>query len=256
MRTPIPRHRLDHGGYARLFTLLLVFTLAAATPAFAVPPAAAQQDTHYSAVDFFDIHVCNWPDTPLFLLGLFSTTRFNDVARVELFAPDGHSMGALNLDKFRTWQTAENKEKHAFMRHFDIPATASSGWYSATATMKSGEIVQLRDYVIIATMPQATHLNPPAEAEDIPLPQKLTWAPVPGARYYQVFIKDLWNGGGVSYSSDLLEKPELTVPAGVLEPGGSYRWWVHARDVNVNVLLGDFNHGSLTAEAAFTVADQ
>ncbi len=52
----------------------------------------------------------------------------------------------------------------------------------------------------------------------------------------------------------MLTQPRLVLPRGLLKPGGIYAWRVHARDVNENILLGDFNHGSLSAEIQFTTA--
>lgn len=83
---------------------------------------------------------------------------------------------------------------------------------------------------------------------------ELAWLAVPGAAHYQVFIKDLWDDGKIIHSSELVTKPRLTLPPGVIKADGSYAWLVHARDVNNHVLLGDFNHGSLSREVKFSTA--
>ena len=76
---------------------------------------------------------------------------------------------------------------------------------------------------------------------------------MPGAQYYQVFIKDLWNGDQVIYTSNILAQPRLPLPPGLLQRGGEYTWRVHARDTNGHILLGDFNHGSLSREVGFSI---
>ena len=43
------------------------------------------------------------------------------------------------------------------------------------------------------------------------------------------------------------------LPAGLLEKGGYYSWIVHARDLNEHFMLGDFNHGSLSATVNFSI---
>jgi hypothetical protein len=53
----------------------------------------------------------------------------------------------------------------------------------------------------------------------------------------------------------MLPKPELKLKPGLLKPGGYYSWRVHARDSNGNVLLGDFNHGSLSTPITFSLAE-
>jgi hypothetical protein len=90
------------------------------------------------------------------------------------------------------------------------------------------------------------------DADDIPVPKQLKWDAIPGAKHYQVFIKDQWEGKLI-HSSSLLFKPVFDVPKGLLKPGGYYSWRVYARDVNENVILGDFNHGSLTDSMEFTL---
>jgi len=68
-----------------------------------------------------------------------------------------------------------------------------------------------------------------------------------------VVIKDLWNDEKMVYSSKLLKEPRLVVPSGLLQPGGYYSWLVHARDVNEDPVLGDFNRGSQTDAIEFSI---
>ena len=67
------------------------------------------------------------------------------------------------------------------------------------------------------------------------------WKPVPGANFYQVFIRDLWNEDKLIYTSELQTRPELVLPPDLLHKGGMYSWIIHARDTNSHILLGDFN---------------
>jgi len=36
-------------------------------------------DPHRNEPGFFDMHICNWADRPLFFKSLFSTTHFNKI---------------------------------------------------------------------------------------------------------------------------------------------------------------------------------
>lgn len=218
------------------------------------PIEPPQSDPHYTKVGFFDVHVCNWPGRPLFFLTLFSTERYNDVAAVDIFAPDGRPVGQLDMTRYRIWERKNKPDKHVFMKHLDIPDGHPDGWYSARVTMKDGSVYAARDYVVIHRLDIATGIQPADGAENVPAPKALTWSPIPGAKYYQVFVRDLWNGGDLILKSKLLSKPRLELPPDLVEPGGYYAWRIHARDVNGNALLGDFNHGSLSGEARFSVS--
>jgi hypothetical protein len=66
----------------------------------------------------------------------------------------------------------------------------------------------------------------------------------------------MWEDSKIIHTSKLLNKPEFEMPKNLLQPGGWYKWRVHGRDVNENVILGDFNHGSLSGEFSFTVEDK
>lgn len=84
-------------------------------------------------------------------------------------------------------------------------------------------------------------------------PEKLSWQAVSGAAFYQVFIRDQWDNNNLVYTSVLLVEPELALPENLIEPGGLYTWTIHARDTNEDLMLGDFNHGSISKPAAFSV---
>ncbi len=218
----------------------------------AVDPKA--DDPHYSDAGFFDIHVCNWPNRPLFYKPLFSTTRFDDIKEIEVLYPDGRLLIKMDLTRYRLVEKPGKPLKKVFLGAENVPAKAPSDWYSARITMKDGKKYSARDFVSIETMPIAANLNPPANAENISLPRELTWSAVAGAKYYQVFIKDLWDDERVIHTSGFLDQPRLQLPSGLIQPGGWYSWRVHARDVNEDKRLGDFNHGSLGAEQKFSVA--
>ncbi len=231
-----------------------LFGLAFGVPAAeqAAPPPGS--DPHHSAAGFFDMHVCNWPDRPMFFLILFSTTRFDEVKRIEVFRPNGSLLTELSLSHYRVIRKKDAREKRVFIEQLTLPKGAADGWYTARVTLRNGTRYSARDYVIIYAMAQVSDMKPPDGVDDIPVPSELTWAPVAGRAYYKVYIKDMWDEGKIIYESKLLDEPRLALPARLIKPGGDYVWRVQARDVNENVLLGDFNHGSLYLEARFSTA--
>ncbi len=210
-------------------------------------------DPHYTEAGFFDIHVCNWPDRELFFMPLFSTIHYREITDIKIQHPDGKMLTSLNLKEFKLLKPKNKPEKHVFMSQMDVPESAVDGWYSATISLADGTQVIAKDYVIISRLPRASDMNPPDGAEQIPIPEKLTWS---GAEkgYYQVFIRDVWNDSKLIYRSKLLSKPELAVPTGLLQPDGLYSWQIHARDVNEDILLGDFNKGSMSLIAIFSTS--
>ena len=217
--------------------------------------AAAPGDKHYNEAGFFDIHVCNWPDLPLFFMPLFSTARFSEVQSVEVLTPNGELLTGLDLGRYRTIKGDKSPDKRVFITQLDTPADAVDGWYSARVRLTGGEEFVAQDYVIVHRLPQAGGQVPANDAEVELIPEKLTWDPVPGAGFYQVFIRDLWNDGALIHTSKLLTRPELEVPPGLLQHGGYYSWIIHARDTNSHILLGDFNHGSLNRPATFLISE-
>lgn len=220
---------------------------------FATSAPGQVDDPHYNSVGFFDIHVCNWPDKPRFLMALFSTTRFDEVTKVSVFAPDGKFVGDLDLSRFRVFKTPSGRMKRAFITHFDLPQKTMDGWYRATVILKDARRFTAKDYVVHYFMPGVERTQPADNAHDVAAGAELSWDPVPGAQYYQVTIRDIWDTGVDGTVSNLLAYPRYLPPPGVLQPGGEYVWRVHARDSNGNVLLGDFNHGSVSREMRFSV---
>jgi hypothetical protein len=212
-------------------------------------------DTHYTDVGFFDIHVCNWPDRKLFFMPLFSTTHYPEVADIKVYYPDGKLLTSMDLARFKLVKIKGKPEKHVIMKQVDVPDGAVNGWYSATVSMTDGTKVTAKDYVIVSRLPRPSIIYPPDGAEQIPIPGKLTWSGVKKG-YYKVYIRDVWDDGKLIYTSKLLSKPELAIPSSLLQPGGLYSWKVNARDVNEDILLGDFNKGSMSIDASFSIADK
>ncbi len=217
--------------------------------------ADKQKDTHYNDVGFFDIHVCNWPDRQLFLMPLFSTTRYNDIQTIDVMDPDGKPLVQLDLTRYRVIKQENRKEKHAFINQLDVPKASKDGWYTAQITLSNGTVHTASDYVRISSLGKARGHRPGNNEELGKPPRELRWEAVPGAGFYQVFISDQWDDGRLIHSSKLLTEPVLTLPPGLVKRGGMYSWIVHSRDVNEDLLLGDFNHGSLSKPVVFSVSD-
>lgn len=213
-------------------------------------------DPHYTKVGFFDVHYCEWNVRPDFFLVLFGTNQFMDIKSIEVFRPDGSVLGKMDLNRYRLVERKGKPIRRVFI--MDAPAgdNAQTGWYTTTVTMKDGSVHQGKDFVYIMKMGLARNISPPHKSENIAVPKRLSWDPVPGAKYYKVFIRDLWEDGKLIFDSGLLSKPYLELPAGLLGKGGWYEWDIHARDVNEHVLLGDFNHGSNVIGLQFTTGDQ
>lgn len=216
--------------------------------------ATQATDPHYNEAGFFDIHVCNWPDRPLFFMSLLSTPRFSETERIEVFFPNGSQLTELDLQRYRTIKGRDKPDKRAFIDQIDVPPGAPDGWYSARITMKDGKKYISRDYVILGELPRASGQAPAHEEELAEIPQQLRWGAIPGAGYYQVFIRDIWNDSQLIYTSKLLDEPLLELPAGLLERGGYYSWVIHARDLNEHIMLGDFNHGSMSSPVTFSIS--
>lgn len=231
-----------------LLSVLLVACLA--EPACAGHPG----NPHYNAAGFFDVHVCNWPDRPVFFMTLFSSTRYNEIRSVEVRTPQGKVLTELDLSRYRLIGPADKPTKKVFIRQVAIPQGSRSGWYSARVVLTSGAVLFARDYVDLGVLGRVTGQQPANEAVLRKPPQRLHWHAVKGARFYQVFVRDNWDDGREIYRSKLLASPFLDVPAGLLQPGGYYSWVVHARDVNEDIRLGDFNRGSLSKSISFTIA--
>lgn len=211
-------------------------------------------DPHYTKAGFFDIHVCNWPNRPLFFLTLVSTTKFKDISSIEIYSPDNSKLGNLNLKKFRLIKDKKKKEKRVFIKQFEIPKSAQNGWYYTKINLKNGSSITAKDYVVIEKLERAKLLTPDISKDLDAVPAVFKWEKIPGANFYQVFIKDVWESKQI-HSSKLLPKPELKIPKNLLKKGGFYTIQIHARDINEHQLLGDFNHGSLTSKMEFSISD-
>ncbi len=215
------------------------------------PPA---HDPHYTKVGFFDLHICAWPKKPLLYLILFSTYDYDAIKSIEVFAPDNKLLGELNMNKYKVIKNNGKKEKHVMMKFLDVPKNASDGWYYAHITMKDGKKYLSRDLVSIVPMELPSQFSPPDKAEGIPVPKALTWKAIPGAKFYQIFLKDMWEEKQI-IPYTLVAEPKYVPPKGLLKKGGLYAWRIQGRDVNENALLGDFNHGSLSDWVQFSVVE-
>ena len=231
--------------------ILAAFAVFAAS-VFAAPSA---KDPHHTEVGFFDIHVCNWSGQPPFLMALFSTRHFKDISRIDLIAPDGTRLGPLDLNRYRPGEDTDKAEKRVLMTHYPIPEKNPDGWYHARITMTDGKTFEARDHVVSKLLPFAGGHQPPAQSENVPMPTELRWDPVPGAGFYQIYVRDEWESERYLLISTVIKENFLRIPAGLFKPGGSYTWRVHARDINGDPEWGDFNHGSLAQEVRFSIAE-
>jgi hypothetical protein len=212
-------------------------------------------DSHYTDIGFFDIHVCNWPDRPPFYMALYSTKQYNNVESVEIISPSDNVIGQLNLNKYRVIKKNNKVIKHVFITKIPVPEMDEDGWFKARVKLKDGGSDSSSDYVIHQLLPRAKGMQPGYDAEDVALPKQLSWDKIDGAAYYKVFIRDLWAGEKLIYKSKLLDKNTMTLPKNLLHAGGYYSWRVHARDVNEHIQLGDFNIGSLNEWTNFSVKE-
>lgn len=216
--------------------------------------SATTNDSHYSKVGFFDIHVCNWPNRPLFFMTLFSTYKFNNILNIQIFSPNNKIIGELNLKKYRSIIDNKRKEKRVFIKQFEIPADANNGWYYTKVNLKNGTSIVSKDYVIIEKLQIASISSPDIKQELKLIPKSFILKQIKPAKFYQAFIHDSWDSKLI-YQSKLLSKPEIHLPKNLLKKGGIYSIQIHARDTNEHQLLGDFNHGSLTKKLDFTIAE-
>jgi hypothetical protein len=234
---------------------ILILAALSAASLWSIKATAAPKpdDTHYNTIGFFDVHVCNWPNRPLFLMPLLSSARYDDIDKVDVFYPDGRHLAEFNLSRFRILESKDAPEKHVFINQINMPDDAVDGWYSARITLKNGELYTASDYVILSKLGRAEGQYPGHEQIVTSPPDKLSWDPVPGASHYQVFIRDQWEDNELIYTSKLLSEPALVLPPDLIEDGGLYSWLIHARDINEDIKLGDFNSGSLSTPFTFSV---
>lgn len=245
-------NKISYYRFTRLFAVylfVLLFSLSSPDT-----QSATSGDSHYSSVGFFDIHVCNWPDRPLFFLAVFSTYNFNDISNIQVLSPDNKIIGEFNLKKYRLLIDKKKKEKRVFIKQLEIPANAKNGWYYTKVNLKNGTTIIPKDYVIIDKLTIAKISNPNIKKELKSIPKSFVLKKIAGAQYYQAFIRDTWDSKLI-YKSKLLNKPEIHIPDNLLKKGGFYTIQIHARDTNEHQLLGDFNHGSLTKKIDFSIAE-
>ena len=210
-------------------------------------------DPHYNALGFFDVHLCNWPERPNFFKVLFSTEHYTEVENMAVYTPENKLLVMLDRTKFMRIKSSSGADKRVYMLDIDAPEPFATGWYSIDVTTTTGKHYRARDYVVKTRLERATALQPDDE-QAVSLPVTLRWKAVPGAVFYQAFVRDEWSGKLV-YKSKLLNRPEVALPQNKLEPGGYYSWSVHSRDTNGHILLGDFHMGSMSRKAYFTVVE-
>ena len=242
---------MKQNGKRPVFTFL---ALLCALSASAQTPSVENTDPHYTELGFFDIHLCHWPDRSPFYMALFSSTQYPNIASVRVYFPDGKPLGELDLTRYRTIAPPGKAEKRVFITHLPLTSEAADGWFRATVKTRDGREIPAKDYVVHTLLP-IVHEATPAGGRELPHPPaEFTWTAVPGATHYQVTLRDEWDDGRVIFTSKLVTEAKLSMPPGLLQQGGRYAWVIHARDSNGGVLLGDFNHGSLSAPQIFSVA--
>lgn len=211
-------------------------------------------DSHYTDSGFFDIHICNWPNRKPFYLALYSTRQFKALKSVDLLDTKGEKFASLDLSKYKVVNFEGKAEKRIYMTQIPRPVNYSDGWFSAKISL-GDKVHTAQDWLEHGVLPRAKNLQPANGEELTDLPKVLRWSAIEGAQYYMVFIKDIWGRDELIFTSDLLTETELVLPEDLLEYGGFYSWRVHARDINGDIKLGDFNIGSLTSWQQFTIAD-
>ena len=235
-------------------TILISLLSIATSSSFALEKNIIK-DPHRAEAGFFDIHICNWPDRPPFYLTLFGTEQYENITSIEVLSPEDKKIGELNLKKFTVSKKKNKPERHVFLTQLAIPRNKKDGWYSARINFRNKPSQTAFDFVIHQTLSRASSHSPENNSEDIKKPNNLSWDAIPGANFYQVFIKDIWSGGKVIHTSKLINTHSYDLPQDLLQPGGYYAWRVHARDLNEHVLLGDFNLGSLSKWVEFSVGE-
>lgn len=212
-------------------------------------------DPHYTKAGFFDVHYCHWSDQPNFFLILFGTNRYSEIKEIVIFTPDNKPLVKMDLNRYRLLERKNKPPRRVFVKNVPSGENAQTGWYTAKIALKDGSTYEAKDFVYIISMDLAKNISPADKSENIAVPKRFSWDPIPGAMYYKVFIKDMWGDGKQIFDSGLLSKPYVDLPKDLLKKGGWYEWSIHARDVNEHVLLGDFNHGSHRVGLQFTTAE-
>jgi len=240
----------------RLILLCTMCLLAACTGLTGNTRTVTSADPHRTPAGFFDMHVCNWPDRPLFFKLVFSSVHYEQLQSIEAFTPDNTSVARFDLKHYKTVTKPGKPVKRVYITDVPVPANAQSGWYTARIQTKDGHQYTARDHLEIRRMDQALGPVSPADNSVLPTaPRELTWTPVNGAHHYLVFIHDRWDGDRLIYTSPEMLVPRLVLPPGLLKPGGDYIWRINTRDRKEDYEYGDFNHGSLTPFFSFSVED-
>lgn len=240
---------------ARVFLLALVSVFGLLVSNVFAGNAEHPKDAHYTESGFFDIHLCNWPDRDPFYMALYSTTKFKDIKSVELMNAQGKKFAELNMSKFKIIKAKKKPEKRVFISQVPLVKGFTDGWFSAKITFGDGTVHHAKDFVEHGLVSIASDLWPADKEKVADVPRVLKWSPIKGVSHYRVFIRDKWDENKAIFSSKVLDKPEVVLPKGVLNYGGYYSWRVHARDVNEDVKLGDFNLGSLSAWQEFSIGE-
>ncbi len=234
----------------------LLISILAVTPLFAqnlVEPDPTYR--HKTPLGTWDLHVCNWPDRPPFYLTTFKTDHYDQIEKIEVFSPDGETVGLFEMQKYLDFDRNDQPPLRVLLTHMPLVADKTDGRFTAHITGKDGTKYLAEDYLIMKLMDRVSGQAPAHEAE-VTVPWELTWDAPNGAKYYRVWVRDMWNDGKQILRSGLLSEPRLELPDGLLEPDGWYAWRVHTRDTSGHILLGDFNHGSLTEWKEFTTIDE
>ena len=238
--------------YRNLLKLSILVLVFFSTNVVSATTLDSASDPHYSEIGFFDIHTCNWPKRPNFFKVLFSSEKFKQIKSMKVYAPNKKLIVKLDKKIYKLLIRKNKPIKHVFMLDIDIPSFATSGWYTIDVEDNRGKHYYAKDYVIFKQFNRATKLRLTKSNKK---PVILKWKAVPGAQHYKVFIKDEWSGERV-LKSGLLNNNQIKIPDALLEPGGNYSWFVHARDTNEHVLLGDFNMGSISKKSFFKIKDE
>lgn len=235
-------------------TLLMLSSVFINSALYADEAPILINDPHSNALGFFDIHICNWPERPNYFKVLFETEKYQYIDSMSVYTPDDKLLVTLDNTKFLSQKRKYRPEKRFFILDIDVPEFATTGWYSIDVKTKNGQSFKAKDYVIMSRLQRVSQMTPSGDDVVVRLPVVLQWKTVPGAYYYQVYVRDAWTDELV-YTSDTTEKNATRIPNNMLEAGGYYYWRVNARDLKGSILLGDFHMGSMSEKAYFNVAD-
>ncbi len=137
-----------------------------------------------------------------------------------------------------------------------VPGVAVDGVYTFTIIDTDGRTQTTHDYLQVQPLGRvdATTLRAMGAW---PTPT-LSWsapADIGGPTYYRVIIENASNGSR-AWSSGRITSTSLNVPAGRLQPGGSYRWHVRAYDDPRWISYNNENRSAKVGLSSATVATQ